>query len=164
MQQGRTAGKKFNPTRFIDYFDCPHAKQKLIAKHIACAGAVTVDDLCTQTGCNRTTVRTTLAEMKRRRFIYVSGWRKTSQSGRAPLFSAGDHPDVERPLPKRAATHAEQNQRLAAHGHVADSMARHCNKLAAALVPRRTDHEQRRVNWQYLAWLFNQSSGARHAA
>jgi hypothetical protein len=164
MQQGRTAGKTFIPKQFTDYFNCPHTKQREVAKALASSGAHTVQELCDLTGCTSTTVRTTLIEMKRRRFVYISGWCKTSQSGRAPIFSVGDQPDVERPSPKRAATHAEQTQRIAEHDHVADALALHCQSLAAALVPRRTAQEQHNVNWQYLAWLFHQSSGALRGA
>jgi hypothetical protein len=164
MQQGRTAGKTFIPKQFTDYFTCPHTKQREVAKALARAGACTVKQLCDLSSCTATTVRTTLIEMKRRRFVYISGWYTTSQSNRAPIFSVGDQPDVERPRPKHAATRAEQNRRTAEHDPVADALSLHCRSLATALVPRRTAQAQHHVNWQYLAWLFHQSSGALRGA
>lgn len=38
-----------------------------------------------------------LKSLRRRRVVYVSGWRKTHKGFVTPLYSLGDHPDLPRP-------------------------------------------------------------------
>jgi len=149
----RAAGRQFIPKRFIYYFDCPHTKQRNIAKAIADGKGVTVRDICKIADVGISTTQTTIMEMKRHRYIYICGWEKTNANGRAPKYAVGDKPDVPRPKPKRPATHGEQKARVVVHHTIAEKHAQYCNKLQKALVPVRDPQGQAEVNRQYLNWI-----------
>jgi hypothetical protein len=158
MQQGRTAGQGFRPTRFIDFYKSPYPKQVLVAKEIARAEkGTTVQELMTATGAGEGTIRTTINNMRRIKAVYVSGWKQTGEnsSGVAAVYSVGNLPDAEKPMSKRA---------LRAAGRPVppppppdpthDSyMSEYYKELAGALVPKRNEQEQREVNWKYLCHI-----------
>jgi len=102
--------------------------------------------------------------MRHYKFIYISGWRKTTGKGRAPVYSVGNLPDEPRDnvKKKKSADYAAIKELALAQQTKDQQTAARCKELASRLVPIRTEEQRHQVNRQYLSWLFNQSSAAAH--
>lgn len=168
MKSGRTAGKKFIPKQYIDYYKSPYAKSRLIAKTLATVGAATIDELVELTGAGRTTIKNLTGDMRHYRFIYISGWRRTAQTGLAPIYSVGNQPDVPRKAPGDRRARNKNKPYAEIKKHVIKIKTHEQRRLedlqdlASRLAPQRSEEERQRVNRQYLSWLFKQSSAAEH--
>lgn len=162
MRSGRTAGRKFIPKQYIDYYESPYTKSRLIAKTLATVGAATIDELVELTGAGRSTVKNLTGDMKHHRFIYISGWRKTTEKGRAPVYSVGNQPDAPRGTRNKNKPYAEIKKHVLKLKTDEQRRLEDLLELASRLAPQRAEEERRQVNRQYLSWLFKQSSAAEH--
>lgn len=148
----RSAGKRFIPKRFIDYFDSPHPKQAAVAKALAAAQKpVTTQDLVALSGIKKVTVRKTISDMHTYGFVYISQWLKLYESGYVAAYSIGDNGDKQKPLSRRAMREAQK--RKEGNTIPVSSVPAHFRDLAKALVPVRTPDQQRKVNNLYLNWI-----------
>lgn len=152
MRSGRTAGKRFIPKQFIDYYDSPYTKQVEVAKALAQSkGGITAQDLMDKSGVSKTSVRKTLINMHRARFIHISHWVKLHESGYVAAYSVGSKDDVAKPLSQRAVKEARRREEQEKTPAV--KLADYYQALANALVPKRKPEEQRKVNNLYLNWI-----------
>ena len=156
MQRGRTPGRRFIPTRFIDYFEAPYPKQVLVAKAIAQSDqGITIQGIVRKTDVSRAAVRNTIAEMHKFKFIHISHWVKVNESGYVAAYSVGLKEDVEKPMSERAIKEARKRQEKAlAHNAEPDTkLVTYYKSLAKALAPKRKPDEQRKINTLYLNWI-----------
>ncbi len=155
MKSGRRPGKTFIPKRFIDYYDSPYPKSRLIAKTLATAGAATIDEVAKLSDTNRATVRQLFVDMRFYKFIYVSDWRKTEGKGRAPVYSIGNKTDAPRQNKKKeqAALYAHIKNQVVKQQTVEQILSERCIQIAALIVPKRTEDQRREVNRQYINWV-----------
>jgi len=155
MRQGRTAGKTFIPKQYIDYYNSPYTKSQLVAKALAVGEGATIDELVKLTSVSRSRVKALLSDMRHYKFIYISGWRKTTGKGRAPVYSVGNLPDEPRDNIKKrkSAEYAAIKHQVSEQQKRMQQISDRCVELAKRLVPKRTDEQQREVNRQYLNWI-----------
>lgn len=154
MQQGRTAGQSFKPTRFVDFFESPYKVQAKIARVIVRAvKGLTVPEIQELAGCSADTVRTTLKTMQQIKGVYIADWKHGKTI--TPVYAVGSLPDVEKPLSVREKVSAQKKAPVAAASVVvaASPEVTHFKNIASALVPKRNDQEQQEINRLYLNWI-----------
>lgn len=158
MRQGRTTGKSFKPTRFIDFYESPHPVQASIARVIARAEkGLTVYEIQDLAGCSVYSVRSVIKTMQAIKGVYIIDWRRTSSTAVTAVYAVGSLPDADRPTSFHKREIVRRNaDRLAAKTieAIKDSAeALHYKALAHALVPKRDEQEQREVNNRYLNYI-----------
>ena len=115
----------------------------------------TIDELVKLTSVSRSRVKALLSDMRHYKFIYISGWRKTTGKGRAPVYSVGNLPDEPRDNIKKrkSAEYAAIKHQASEKRKKKQEIADRCAELAKRLIPKRTVEQQREVNRQYLNWI-----------